>query len=527
MSPSPNTLHPFLFAAVYVLYLAAENPGGYAVGDLPLVAAAVLAGVGLVYLLAWLALRRHDGLLPALLTLLAVLFCFGLPQLTQAFPGGLRNPWTIAIAIAALAAGGLAVRWLARRPGSLRSVSTLLTLTGTLLVLRFAVDIVADQRFSRRIVARSDLARELARPIPGPASAPAPRRDVYLLVLDEYANAEVLRERFGFDNGAFEDSLRALGFHIPAAVGSNYFHTILSLPSLLNAAHVHRAAEELPEGVADPALVNRLLDRSRVAAYLKARGYRYVFFPSLWWKSTRSAPLADSVVQVWPGFHPVRAASRTEFRRVVQEGSVLRYLTRRGPLDADHLRRTLGAFEELPSVEGPVFAFAHVLSPHSPYVLDPECGVPTGVAAAHRKEGYIGQLRCLNTMLLDVVTRLLRESDVAPVILLQGDHGTSTLRYSESPSADRVPADASRERFGAFGAYYLPDSGEVAFGDTVTVVNVLGNVLRHYLGADLPREPDDRYLSLEGSAYDFHRAIEPPPGDTARASSPRRLRRGT
>nr|MBA3556906.1 hypothetical protein [Gemmatimonadales bacterium] len=205
MSPSPSTLHPFLFAAVYVLYLAAENPGGYAVGDLPLVAAAVLAGVGLVYLLAWLALRRHDGLLPALLTLLAVLFCFGLPQLTQAFPGGLRNPWTIAIAIAALAAGGLAVRWLARRPGSLRSVSTLLTLTGTLLVLRFAVDIFADQRLSRRIVARSDLARELARPIPGPASAPAPRRDVYLLVLDEYANAEVLRERFGFDNGAFED----------------------------------------------------------------------------------------------------------------------------------------------------------------------------------------------------------------------------------------------------------------------------------------------------------------------------------
>ena len=31
-----------------------------------------------------------------------------------------------------------------------------------------------------------------------------PRRDVYLIILDEYANSSVLRERFGFDNRQFE-----------------------------------------------------------------------------------------------------------------------------------------------------------------------------------------------------------------------------------------------------------------------------------------------------------------------------------
>ncbi|MBA3259615.1 MAG: hypothetical protein H0T68_09140 [Gemmatimonadales bacterium] len=518
-----TAFHPFLFAAVYVLYLAAENPGGYEVGDLLPVTATVLAGVGLVYLLASLAFRQpNDTLLPALVTLLAVVFCFGLPQLTQSFRGGPRNPASVAIAVLGIVAGGLAVRWLARRPGRLQSASTLLTLTGTLLVVRFAADIVADQVRSRRIVAESDLVRELAQPIPGPPSAAPPLRDVYLLVLDEYANATVLRERFGYDNRPFEDSLRALGFHIPTTVRSNYFHTILSLPSLLNAAHLHRVGDELPEGVTDPALVNRLLERSRVASYLKARGYRYVFFPSMWWNSTRWAPLADSVVQVWPGFKPGQAAFRTEFRRVVQEGSALRYLTRRGPWDADHVRRTLGAFKELSSVNDPVFAFAHVLSPHSPYVFDRECGTPSSSAAADRKEGYIGQLECLNSMVLDVATRLLLDSEVPPVIILQGDHGTSTLRYSSAPSAELVPADAARERFGAFGAYYLPDSGEVAFGDTVTVVNVLGNVLRHYFGADLPREPDERYLSLEGSAYEFHRDV-----DTSAVAPPRRLRRSS
>ena len=61
------------------------------------------------------------------------------------------------------------------------------------------------------------------------------------------------------------------------------------------------------------------------------------------------------------------------------------------------------------------------------------------------------------------------------------------------------------ERFGAFGAYYLPDGGAAAFGDSVSVVNVLGNVLRHYFRADLPREPDDRYLSVEAAAVPVRR----------------------
>jgi hypothetical protein len=62
---------------------------------------------------------------------------------------------------------------------------------------------------------------------------------------------------------------------------------------------------------------------------------------------------------------------------------------------------------------------------------------------------------------------------------------------------------AARERLGAFGAYYLPDDGAAAFGDSVTVVNVLGHVLRRYFGAELPPAPDDRYLSIESAPFRF------------------------
>jgi hypothetical protein len=303
--------------------------------------------------------------------------------------------------------------------------------------------------------------------------------------------------------------LSALGFHLPADVRSNYFHTILSLPSLLSAAHLVQVADELPDGATDPAIVNRVLDQSRIAAYLKAQGYRYIFFPSLWWVSTQTAPQADSVVRVWSGFRLRRELTRTEFRRAVQKSTALRYVMQVDPHDADHVRRTLEAFGRLPSVEGPVFAFAHVLSPHSPYVFDRRCGPTPPRVAAKRERGYIEQLQCVNSMVVDVVTRLLRDSEVPPVILIQGDHGTAMLRYSEAASAALVPPEAARERFGAFGAYYLPDSGEAAFGDTVTVVNVLGNVLRHYFDAGLPRQPDDRYASLEDTPYEFLRSADP------------------
>ena len=37
----------------------------------------------------------------------------------------------------------------------------------------------------------------------------------------------------------------------------------------------------------------------------------------------------------------------------------------------------------------------------------------------------------------------------------------------------------------------------------MTIVNVMGNVLRFYLGADLPREPDDMYLSVDRAPFAF------------------------
>jgi hypothetical protein len=507
---------------VYVLYLAWQSPGYFEVGDLLLILAATQAGIALVYLLAAAAFRRRaEGRLAALIAFAAVAVALGFPYLYTAVHGLPRAARLATTAVATLGLVALTVHCLARRPALLRSAATLLTLTGTLLLLRFSLAIALARHTASEEVEESRFARALARPISGPERVPEPKRDIYLVVLDEYANSTVLRERLGFDNRPFEDSLRALGFYIPPVVSSNYVHTILSLPSLLNTAHLHPLGQELG-GVRDPTLANRLLERNRVAPYLQRRGYEYVFFPSLWWYSTHGSRLADSVVNVWPGFDLAHALSRTELRRTIRQNTILRFLHRNDPYDADYIRRTLAGFEAVGARNRPVFAFAHIVSPHWPFVFNRDCSTPSASADTLRgNAAYIEQVQCLNSLVLETVHRILRRSTVPPVILLQGDHGTSTLEYSDAPTAAQVDPAAARERFGAFGAYYLPDSGAAAFGDTVTVVNVLGNVLRHYFGAELPPEADDRFMSLERTPFVFSRAGDPSRSSTSLERTPR------
>jgi hypothetical protein len=515
-----RSLYPFLFAAVRVLFLGANNPGNYDLDDLLLVLLVTQAGVMTLYLLAWVTLARFGEDVPALATLVVVAWLIVSPAVEEWFPELLRQLLLVLVGLGGVASVLLIVG-LAARPATLRLGARLLTLVYLLLAVWLGRDIARDRADDQRQVAASPLVRDLARPIPSRPAAGGPLRDIYVIMLDEYANAATLRAVLGFDNSAFVDSLRALGFRVPRAVRSNYTQTSLSLAAFLNAAHVYRIEQELPPGSTDAVLINHLVEYNRVARYARARGYRFVFFPSSWWYATRWSPIADSVVEVDTSFSIGREMSRTEFRTALWHNSMVAWFHREEEGAGKIVRGTLEGLGRLPADRRPVFAFAHVLSPHVPYVFDSTCREREHVWKRH-PAGYTAQLQCVNRLVLAMVTRLLAESEVQPVIILQGDHGTAFLEYSSAGNPTRVHPTAAGERFGAFGAYLLPGGGAAALGDTVTVVNVLGHVLRTYLGADLPLEADDQYLSVDPSPFDLHRVRPTWPGlgDTGAARSP-------
>jgi hypothetical protein len=510
---SVRLLYPILFAVSLVFGIAAMGAGQYDARDLVIVSAMVALATSLTLVLVLAVTRlvdRSDRALPLGATLTMVLvawfFYYGPAQRAAENITWRFSRDAVLVPLGLLATVGLIV-WLLRQPRDrLVAANAFMTRFGVLLLLFVVVQLAMSGGPTPR-ARRSVLVRQLSEPLRVSSTFPAvrnqPKRDIYLIVLDGHANSRVEREVMNADDTSFEDSLRTLGFTIPRAMHSNYAQTILSVPSLLNSSHMTQLAQDAGVANRSYALPKYLVENNRTARFLRSRGYKYVFFPSMWWTHSQHSPIADVEFDPRPAPTIENELRRTELRQAVVSSTLLRF-RRRNPLNPGHELRTMEGLKRVPADPAPTFAFAHVLLPHIPYYLDASChplahpivGEQEDASPAQRA-AYLAQSRCIDRMTLDVVTTLLRDSPVPPVIVVVGDHGSrfSAPKFAQHP--DSLPTEFMRERFGAFGAFYLPAGGDSAFKGSVSLVNVMGNVLRHYFGVELASSPDDMYVTGE------------------------------
>ncbi len=344
-----------------------------------------------------------------------------------------------------------------------------------------------------------------------PLAHPSPRRDIYLLVLDARANGKVLRDIFAHDDSAFLDTLRALGFVLPEQFHSNYVRTDASLPSLLNFAYVHGDTATRPS--LNFRGLRSLADRNRAAVFLKAQGYRYLFFPSEWFALTAGSSLADNSFRAIPLWRPEQLLG-SQLRRGVLGGTpVMRQSWIADP--TAHARASFAGLKRVPDDPRPTFVFAHILLPHPPYIFGVGCRPgfvePAGDTALEKRL-YVRQLRCTNGLVLDAVTEILSRSAVRPVIAIVGDHGSRVAPF-DMEREGLGPGPALRERFGAFGAFLTPGSPGLFVGD-VTLVNVMQIILTSYFGADISPARDRFFIDAPEKPYWFHEVA--PAAATAR-----------
>jgi hypothetical protein len=503
----PRRLYPVLFAILPPLHIAAYNPGRTSLSDLVLVTGALLLGFGLIYLLvSWALSQIRLHWLAPILAMTAVAWFYSVPltRIMARTMGGYR-----ASTLLALLGTATILAWLSQHRRAVHELNGFFAMAGVLLVgwssLQIGITVLREHRSLRS----SEIVKELTSPLQvrHVSGEPSWRPNIYLILLDEYANSSVLQEQFGFANREFEDSLRRLGFTIPRLVRSNYAHTALSLPSLLNFTHLTTLSKDLGFKATDPSLPDYLLAHNRTTRFLKAQGYRYILFPSAWWPATAHSSDADREFRVWNDFSLWHAIERTELRRHLWVKSLLRAMGAPESLDPEYLQRTFEGLRLLDTQGKPTFVFAHMLLPHTPYVFDADCRARMAPDKPNRQL-YLDQLRCANTLVLKLVTSLLRRPGQPPVILLQGDHGSAMLDFNSAPTAGQVTPAQARERFGAFGAYFLPGGGGRVFADTLTLVNVFPKILNFYFRVNLPLSRDDLYMSLERRPFEFAR-IDP------------------
>ncbi len=347
----------------------------------------------------------------------------------------------------------------------------------------------ADLRASKPVAAASTV------------TVPTDRPDIYFIVLDGYSRADVLDEYYGFDNNPFMKDLERRGFQVADKSNSNYAWTLLSLASTLNMDFVPVLMGELfdPHGL-DREHVYRLLRDNRAAAFLRARGYRYIHLQSTW-GGTGHNPYADAFLPCGGGLF------RDDFLLAISETSWLRALGSSATMDlaSCHLRN----FESLNTLArepGPKFVFAHFLLPHHPYLFDRKGTVLRNANLSNQFEfqkqlwedrsAYVEQMKFVNARIGDVLDRLITDSAQPPIVLLQSDHGPSLSRGLRGNERFRI-------RLANLNAVLLPGAPADLMPEDPSAVNLFRIVFNRYFDAGLPLLPDRYFVSPFLQPFDF------------------------
>lgn len=345
--------------------------------------------------------------------------------------------------------------------------------------------------------------------------------DIYYIILDAFGRPDVLREIYDLDLEPFLSRLEERGFFVARRSTSNYPQTRLSLSSSLNGAYLDPLADKTA-GNEDP--LHDLIRDSGLTRALRRAGYTILSFDSGFHLTENL--LADEILRPVPHLD--------EFHRQLIDMTALRFVYG-GPTAFNPFRmsarRTLGILDALPGIAGrpePTFTFAHILSPHPPFLFGPEGEIPSHPGAFSIADGdqykgdqngdyvarYHDQAGYLADKVADAIERILADSPEPPIIILQGDHGPGSRLVMGDPEKTDL-----HERFSILNAYHLPgftpDHRPEGLDEAVSPVNSFRIVFRAYFGADLELLENRCYFATWDTPYDFLDITTKVRGDSA------------
>jgi hypothetical protein len=339
-----------------------------------------------------------------------------------------------------------------------------------------------------------------------------PQRDIYVIVLDTFGRADVLREYYDLDISSFVASLEQRNFYVPRRSRSNYSQTFLALPALLNLTYLDRMAAAMGPESQDRRPLKYLIEQNRLMSLARQAGYTVVGIASDY-TATETFPLAD--VCVCP------IASPHELEYVALRLSPFAEMGRERWVSSGRRRRVLSAFnaiEEASRRPGRKFVVAHILSPHPPFVFDRDGAPrtpPKGMPFIHEElvarrirarpefakeyvQGYAGQTAFVTARVLRTVEWLLEQPGPEPAIMIVGDHG---------PALELDVFDRSRtnlhERMSIFSAYRFPGTGGDALYPEMSPVNGARAIADRYLNVEVPLLPERSAFATADRPYEF------------------------
>jgi hypothetical protein len=493
-------IYPVLVGIALVVQLIAANGVGIWVSLRTLIVVALL-GLAVSAALRLLLGDVHRSGLGALLAMVALL------------SSETRIVWAAAAGIAILLierrvmGGRMAIPW--------PRLATVARAVAAILILAIAVQAV--QLGAVGVIGRSLVAEGPFRPsrtFAATTSAATP--DIYVILLDGYARQDALRQIFDVDEQPFLDALAARGLTVSSRAVGNYPNTVQVLMAMFNMKLLSDIPALQPmldatSTQAPLAITHHVVQENPLFDFLEGKGYEIVGI---------SSGFAEVSLREADRFITGGQLNEVEIgmlRRTVL-GDVVNVLAP-DLVSSQQRERITGNFAALhrlasESPDHPRFIFAHIPSPHPPWVFHSD-GTPrtvpdvrtiyadtpatTGLSMAELKDGYAGSVRHLQQPVLDAIDAIDRQSKTPPVIVVLGDHGSWV-------GAD--PGDI-RLRFLPLLAARVPGVDRL-LPDDETLVNVFPDILNPLFGASFPRvDPAPSFMYSSKGEYDLSLVGDP------------------
>jgi len=347
--------------------------------------------------------------------------------------------------------------------------------------------------------------------------------DVYLIVLDMYDRQDALLQRMNYDNGPFLQELKDIGFVIPDCTQANYGETIYAMSAYLNMNYIDAFYKMNQKDVTEdyPPLTD-FIRHSLVRKNFESLGYKTISFETD--HNFVEIPDADIFLTRTSGQTVIeKIFDETEFHQILMDTTFLRIFpslednlpllkNNKNLIDNllakintiadgsgasahnekyDQIMTALYNLQAVPEISGHKFVYLHLSSPHPPWVFGPDGSfrIEEGVIP-----GYTDAVTYLNKRLPDILRKIISQSSVPPVIILQGDHG-----YGDA----NLPY-----RLRNLNAYYLPGDGKKLVYPSITPVNSFRLIFNAYFGGKYAMLEDKSYFLQSGNHNNL--ILDPP-----------------
>ncbi len=471
---------PILFSVYPVAFLYAHNAQMLNLQQLrfPLVFAAILALAVFVVLhfLLKVSTKKSEFSTTSLAATLFVLLFWNYSFLFRAITriASLQH-WHILPIVLVIYAHIVCGIHFTNKKAAISTLNKILFAVAALLIGFNAMTIVPEEIRKQRLTSQPAHQRV----IDGGDGALEDYPDIYLIILDEYARFDTIKEEFGYDNSIFYQLLKNQGFYIAKKSDVAIPSTTSFIPSILNLSpQIRSTTSDVIESYNNNILFHHFAQYGYSVTILD--GWMLVdeqiedLYPNLTYKSylTVNGNINDinefqDIVLQRTIIEPFLSGFRADVANIYYHGNkyFFDFITHHH------------SNEDTPS-----FVFAHFMCPHLPFVFTRDGAFlanPTNywsykdMGKETLKFLYLEQYIYVTKRISTFIENVLKYSTKKPIIYIVSDHGP---REVSAGVKNRV------QYHRVLNAVYYPDGDYSDLYDNISPVNTLRVMLNKYFG---------------------------------------------